>query len=133
MESYKLEKHRRLELKHFCLQYEIWKGFLNATTDDNIRSRSVLAAVKKLPRSQRSNVAEIAIMRATYSAYIKMVEDAAKETDEVMAPYILQSVATGLTYEKMHTDEKVGEPPCSREYFNKLLQRFFWLLDEKRG
>ena len=77
---YWIEKHRYYELKHFCLQYPIWK-----------KARSALDGFSKMPINSipisktnliSSPTEKCAEARLFYSDRIDMVEKIAKETDD---------------------------------------------------
>lgn len=83
---YWIERHRYYELKHFCLQYRIWKK-ARAAIDGMNPSRLEIAV-----RSQTGNVsnptASAAEARLFYTNRIEMVENAARETDPVIGAFI---------------------------------------------
>ena len=84
---YWIEKHRYYELKHFCLQYPVWKriyseldGFKSSGTD--------VAPSKNISPSDPT--ALFAEKRLYYLEKIEAVEQAAKESDPELATYILR-------------------------------------------
>lgn len=123
--TYWIERHRYYELKHFCMQYNTWKrerASLDGYSDPGIRPRV---------RTSGGNdpVAEAAMQREFYTNRIEMVERCARDTDGLIAPYILAGVTEGLTYEKLRARYGV---PCCRDSYYILYRRFFWLLSEAR-
>ena len=84
--KYWIDKHRHYELKHFCLQYPIWKC---KYADLNNLSVS-LSKIEAMPRSNEPGdpTAKCAIKKAYYLERIKLIEDIAKEADEFLHSYI---------------------------------------------
>ena len=125
---YWIERHRYYELKHFCLQYPLWK-----------KARSALDGFGKMPidtipisnTNIISNPTEKCVeARAFYSDRISMVEKIAKETDDSLGNYILKAVTEGVSYDCLRT--RLDMPCCKDAYYN-LYRRFFWLLNKARG
>lgn len=124
---YWIDRHRYYELKHFCLQYPLWK--------DKYASISNLAArpmdKEKFHISDISDTTEkIAAAELKYLNLMGMVESAAEETDADLARYIINAVTKGLSYETLKLKFDI---PCCREVYYNLYRRFFWILSEKRG
>lgn len=124
---YWIERHRYYELKHFCLQYPIWK-----------KARSALDGFGKTPMNSvptsKTNVVsspteKCAEARLFYSARIDMIEKIAKETDDSLGDYILKAVTEGLSYDCLRTRLNM---PCSKDTYYNLYRRFFWLLSMER-
>lgn len=124
--KYWIERHRYYELKHFCLQYPIWKKAYQSL-DSMVRFAYDVARVDS---NKISNpVEDCAEAREFYYDRMKMVESAAKETDEYFGSYILRAVTEGLSFDCLHT--KYGIPCCKDTYYN-LYRRFFYLLSQLR-
>lgn len=125
--KYYIDKHRHYELKHFCLQYPVWKRAYAALLDLSI----VSAGLTELPSG--SGVSDItsksAIRRAYYSDKIKLVEETVKETDPYLYEYLLKAVTEGLSYTYLRT---ILEIPCGRDMFYDRYRKFFWLLSTAR-
>lgn len=126
--KYYIDKHRHYELKHFCLQYPIWKRTYAALLELSISS----ADLTGLPSSGETSdiTAKSAIRRAHYADRIKLVEDAAKDADEYLWYYILRAVTEGLSYTYLRTKLNM---PCGRDTYYDRYRRFFWLLNEARN
>lgn len=126
--QYWIEKHRYYELKHFCLQYPIWRK--SYAMLDGFSS----SWPKLIPPSRTNNisdpVAKCAMARLFYSNRMDMVERMAKEADEELYCYILKGVTEGISYDYMRV--KFSIPCCKDTYYN-LYRRFFWLLSQERG
>lgn len=125
--KYYIDKHRYYELKHFCLQYKEWKKAYEACSD------TVLFA-SMIGRVPSSNIpsdltAKYALKRAQYADRIKMIEQAAKDSDEFLYPYILRAVTEGLSYTHLKARLDI---PCGRDMYYDRYRRFFWLLSEMR-
>lgn len=126
--KYYIDKHRHYELKHFCLQYPIWKREHASLESPSIGS----ASAERLPSSNIPGdpTARSAIRRAFYAERIKMVEEIARETDKYLYDYILKAVTEELSY--TYLKSKMGIP-CSRDTYYDRYRRFFWLLSESRN
>lgn len=124
---YWIERHRYYELKHFCLQYRIWKK-ARAAIDGMNPSRLELAV-----RSQTGNVsnptASAAEARLFYTNRIEMVEKVARDTDPVIGSFILEGVTEGVSYDILNARSPV---PCGKDIYYNLYRRFFWLLSKER-
>ena len=125
--KYWLERHRYYELKHFCLQYPIWKKAYAALDGLSVRSNDVIATTDKSAVSDPT--AKVAEARLFYSERMKMVEDAAKETDSALGDYILLGVTEGLSYDSLAMKYPL---PCCKDVYYEMYRRFFWLLNVKR-
>lgn len=126
--KYWIEKHRYYELKHFCLQYPIWKktyisldGFAKKPDDligtgrkQNLSDPTVMCTEKRLFYADRMN----------------MVSAIAQETEPELAEYILQAVTNGLSYDILKARLEI---PCCKDVYYNLYRRFFWLLSKERG
>ena len=124
---YWLERHRYYELKHFCLQYSVWKkaraeieGLVRiryepafSFYDGSVSDPTFLAAERRLYLTNR----------------IEMVEQTARDTDPILGSYILRGVTEGCSYDVLNMRERV---PCCKDIYYELYRRFFWLLDKVR-
>lgn len=125
--KYWIDKHRYYELKHFCLQYKFWR-------DAYLAIDGLVGHVPSwVPISNTNKVydptAEALEAKMYYWRKIKMVEDAARETDSELCDYIFKAVIQGLSYEQVKHRYNV---PCSRDTFYDRYRRFFWILNQKR-
>ena len=124
---YYVEKHRYYELKHFCLQYSLWKRE-RAEIDGFRRDLSLSQAWSK--RTEPGDPTEEYAERLIFlSSLIALVETAAMSTDTILGPYILLAVTEELSYEKLRARHNI---PCSRDIYYELYRKFFWLLDKAR-
>lgn len=123
--KYWIERHRYYELKHFCLQYPIWKkAYILAC------SKSKVPDISGVENNKISKPTEdCALLRVYYSDRIAMLEQVAKETDSTLSSYILKAVTTGLSYDLLRVQMNI---PCSKDIYYNLYRRFFWLLDKAR-
>lgn len=124
--KYWIEKHRYYELKHFCLQYPIWKKAY--TSLGNLSSTSGLVTISK-NSSISDSTSKCAEARLFYSQRIKMIEQTAKETDSVLWNYILTAVTEGISYDCLKARLNI---PCCKDTYYELYRRFFWLLNKTR-
>lgn len=125
--QYWIERHRYYELKHFCMQYPIWKGMYKSLLD--FPSSSIKNATLSKNNVINEPVTRNMDERLFYLDRISMLERVAKETDETLASYILKAITEGISYDilKMKTDV-----PCSKDTYYELYRRFFWLLNIER-
>lgn len=126
--KYWISKHRHYELKHFCLQYPIWK---KAYADLNDLSISL----SKIEHNSSTNIpgdptSRCAIKKAYYMERIKLIEEAAIEADMYLWRYILKAVTEELSYTYLKSKLEI---PCSRDMYYDRYRRFFWLLSEARN
>lgn len=125
--KYWIGKHRHYELKHFCLQYPIWKReYSNLIEDSLVLSRIEKYGSGNLPGDP---TADIAIKKAYYSERIKMVEKTAADADRDLGSYILRAVTEGLSYTTLDAMLSI---PCSRDTYYDRYRKFFWLLSKNR-
>lgn len=126
--KYWISKHRYYELKHFCLQYPIWKGAYLAVNGSN-RSASIIEYSSK-NGSYGNPTERAAIVKAYYKDRMEMVEQAAIETDSSLYQYILKAVTEGLSYTYLRTRLDM---PCSRDMYYDRYHKFFWVLSKHRN
>ena len=125
--QYWIDKHRHYELKHFCLQYPIWKKeytmCMVPTSSSSVRDMSYSGNNKSDP------TASFVMKRTYYAERIHLIEKIAMETDKYLCKYILKAVTEGLSYTYLKT--KLGIP-CGRSMYYERYRRFFWLLSKVR-
>ena len=124
---YWLEKHRRYELMHFCMQYPIWKKAYKSI-DGLMRNERYLQVEKDSGHGDPT--AKCVEAKQFYEERMNMVEDAAKKTDPNLWTYILKGVTENLSYDKMSASETL---PCSRDTYYELYRKFFWILNKIRN
>ena len=124
---YWIDKHRHYELKHFCLQYPMWKSAYTSFDDSSIS----LSTIDNSPTSNLPGdpTAKRALMKMYYFEKIKMVEDIAVQTDKYLYKYILKAVTENLSYTYLKTRLEI---PCGRDMYYDRYRKFFWLLSEAR-
>ena len=123
---YWIEKHRRYELIHFCLQYPIWKKAYHSI-DGLMKNERYLKVEKEKGHSDPT--ARCVEAKEYYRKRMDIIEDAAKETDSDLWSYILRGVTENLSYDKMAASEVL---PCSRDRYYELYRKFFWILNKIR-
>ena len=122
-----LDRHRYYELKHFCLQYPLWKKELAILDGFGSKSRSIIGTILLTDISDPTF--EKAEARLYFSNRIAMVEQAAFDADPGLMEYILRAVVGGYGYESLRTKYDI---PCSKDTYYDLYRRFFWLLSHSR-
>lgn len=124
---YWIDKHRHYELKHFCLQYPIWKRTY-AAIDELSSSLTTIGSIgsSNLPSDPTFRCV---MKKAYYLERISLIEQAAREADEDLYLYILKAVTEDLSYTYLKARLDI---PCSRDTYYDRYRRFFWLLSESR-
>lgn len=125
--QYFIERHRFYELKHFCLQYPIWKKAYVAL--DGLSRRPADLEVFVTSHAVSDPTSRCAIAKAYYSDRMELVSRIAVRTDPELAHYILLGVTEELSYEALKTQHNI---PCCRETYYDRYRRFFWLLSKER-
>lgn len=122
---YWIERHRYYELKHFCLQYPLWKKAYSEI-DGLCRQHSDTIKTTSPETSPTEKLAEDMLY---YSERMDMVERAAYEADATLANYIIKAVTKGYSYEYLKSKLEI---PCCREVYYQLYRKFFWILNAAR-
>lgn len=128
-ETMRLEKHRYLELKRFCLQYPRWLV--------EARDALELSAVKMDGMPHGTDVGdptERAVeKREVAMSHIDMVDRCAKSVgDGVWFNALIHNVCLDETYEEIKLKHPEFLPTSKRVAFTIAKARFFTLLDEAR-
>ncbi len=125
--KYWIEKHRYYELKHFCLQYPIWKrAYISLSS---LAKKPVELAVFSKNKNVSSPVEKCAEARSYYLDRIKLIEQTTIETDPELAQYILKAVTEGMSFEYLKVRLEI---PCSKDTYYNRYRKFFWLLNKAR-
>lgn len=124
---YRIDKHRYYELKHFCLQYPVWKRIYSEL--DGFRSSGTDVAPSK-NISPSDPTAQSVEKRLYYLEKMETVEQAAIESDPELATYILRAVTEELSYTYLKARLDI---PCSRDTYYDRYRRFFWLLSKRKN
>lgn len=126
--KYWINKHRHYELKHFCLQYPLWKKLYKEIDGYGDRILNDIRTSKtNVPSDPTFNAVTA---KLEYLNKMKLVEQTAIATDVDLADYILKAVTEGLSYTILKT--RLGIP-CSRDTYYDRYRRFFWLLDSAKN
>lgn len=125
--KYWMEKHRYYELKHFCLQYPIWKKAYDAL--DGLSKRPSDLEVFRKEHNVSDPTAKCVEAKDFYLQRIEMIEKAAKETDSDLWNYILKAVTMGYSYNSLRTLFNI---PCCKDTYYELYRRFFYILNKMR-
>lgn len=124
--KYWIDKHRHYELKHFCLQYPLWKNLYKTLQEPTVTSN-----IDNLPSSNTVSdpTATYAIKKTYYLERMNLIEETAKEADEYLYTYILKAVTEELSFTYLKTKLNI---PCGRDMYYDRYRRFFWLLNKAR-
>lgn len=125
--KYYVEKHRYYELKHFCLQYPIWKKAYYAL--DGLAKRPNDLMIFSNDNSCSNPTEKCAISREYFYTRMKLIEDTCKITDEIIGDYILHAITEGCSYDILRTKYGI---PCCKDIYYELYRKFFWLLNKYR-
>lgn len=125
--KYWISKHRYYELKHFCLQYPVWKKAY-AAINDSPGSASIIE-MSPCMNLVSDRTGRNAVLKAYYAERIELIERTAYRTDHVLGSYILRAVTEELSYTYLHSKL---EMPCGRDMYYDRYRKFFWLLSNAR-
>lgn len=125
--KYWIEKHRYYELKHFCLQYPIWKKAYAALDGWGNKHSSVIEQFKAGGISNPTE--KCAEARLFYSDRIELIERVAEQTNPELSSYIIRAVTSGTSYDHLKVRLEI---PCCRDVYYELYRKFFWLLNKAR-
>lgn len=118
---YWLEKHRFMELRHFCMQYPSWKKAYLSFYGYPKQSISEI----KIGMGYSNPTENIAIERQYYRDRMDMVENTCKEAADDLWQYLLKGVTQGIGY-------NVLNPPCCKDVYYDMYRKFFYLLSNTR-
>ncbi len=125
--KYWIDRHRYYELKHFCLQYPMWKKIF--LTYDSFSRLPEDLRVSSQTGEHGDPTVRCVEQRESLRKRMELIEQTAILTDAELGNYILRGVTCGLTYEGLKA--RLGIPCCRDTYYD-LYRRFFWLLSQKR-
>lgn len=120
---YYLPKNRYLEMKHFALQYEYWKEEINSI---DILGTAKISTVSSGPSDPVWSAYQ---RRELYIRNMEMVEDAAKETDDVLGYFVFLTATKECTYDNLRLMHNI---PCCRKTYYDMLRRFYFILSDIR-
>lgn len=126
--KYWIDRHRYYELKHFCLQYPLWKRSYLAL--DSLSKRSIEINNDCTSNKKGDPTAKCAIAKNFYKERMNMVERIAENTDPELSSYILKAVTEGVSFSNLKARLEI---PCSKDTYYDRYRRFFWLLSKERG
>lgn len=122
-----IDRERYYELKHFCRQYPTWKQ--NYNNLDGLSKRPIDPAGYSKSSETSDPTEKCVELKEFYRNRIDMIENTAKLTDPIIAPYILKGVTEGISYECMRARIDI---PCCKDKYYELYREFFWLLSRTR-
>ena len=97
---YWIGKHRYYELKHFCLQYPIWKK-ARLALDGLSRRPADLQVFVSCGQVKGDPTERCAQSRIFFGERMEMVEQAAIEAEPDLYSYLLRGVTEGLSYDAL--------------------------------
>ena len=125
--KYWIEKHRYYELKHFCLQYPVWKKAYAAL--DGLSTRPMDLEMFMVTNTLSDPTAKCAMAKEFYTERMDMIKRAAENADLRLSSYILKAVTEGWSYDILKARLDI---PCCKDTYYELYRRFFWLLSKER-
>jgi hypothetical protein len=125
--KYWIERHRYYELRHFCLQYPIWKKAYNAL--EGLSQRPDDLAVISKTNGVNDPVGICVEARSYYFERMALIEQAAIAADAELASFILKGVTEGASYAYFKARLEI---PCCKDTYYELYRKFFWLLNKAR-
>lgn len=125
--KYYIGKHRHYELKHFCLQYPIWKKLYFSL--NSIQQRPI-GEIDYIVKGRHSDpTVRCAEAMIFFKEKMDMIEKAARDTDNELSDYILIGVTEGVSYTYLKSKLEI---PCCKDKYYELYRKFFWLLSKER-
>lgn len=128
---YWIEKHRYLELKHFCLQYPIWKAARNSI--DGLSKSPDLEMIFSKSGIISDPTARCAMQIEEYNKKMNMIKKAAHDAcypDTILWIYILDGVTKGKSYECLNAEHNI---PCCKDKYYEIYRKFFYILNHYRN
>lgn len=124
--EYRISKHRYLELKHFCMQYDEWKEALRLLTPLKSSFKE-----ERIDNGRNPDpTAELTDMALYFRRRIGMLEKIAAECLGQYGVYLLDGIVNEETYDTIRARHCI---PFCRDTWYTAYRRFFWLLDKERG
>jgi hypothetical protein len=115
-----------MELYHHCLQYNEWKDELKYKCDT---LNSVQITDMPIYHTNSDMTQSLAMRRTFLTEKCNVIEETAKEADEILYKYILKAVTNkGITYAYLKT---VMDIPCGKDMYYDRRRKFYWLLSKK--
>lgn len=122
--DFHLSKNRQREILYFVKQYPEFKQELRAL--DGVRS-GVIKLDSKVPDD--SAFSSIIFKRAKLIEKISVIELAAKETNDILWHFIIDSVITDHSWDYYDQHFHID---CGRNTWYRLRREFLWRIDGKR-
>lgn len=121
---YYVNKHRTLELKHFCMQFEDWKQEYVKLI---VLKSYGYGEVKGSDISDQTS--KVAMRAAELDQKMTMVKKCCKEAGGDIWTWLFMGVTCGLSYGTL----QARGLPCGKDYYYERYRKFFWMLDKERG
>lgn len=116
-----IERHRFYELRHFCLQYPIWKKLYSSLDGFASRMSSEIKGTDLVSPTER-----VALEAVFYRERMEMVEECCKEAAGDLWEYLLKGVTEGIGYNYLGV-------PCCKDVYYDIFRRFFFILSKARN
>lgn len=125
---YWIERHRYYELKHFCLQYPLWKKEYDMIDGASKRGDDLGTVIQV--SGYGDPTAKAAEAMIYLSTRMDMVKKAAADSDELLAKYLVIGITEGWSYDVLKARLEI---PCGKDTYYDRYRKFFWLLDKIRA
>ncbi|MEH2935876.1 hypothetical protein [Acutalibacter sp. JLR.KK004] len=125
---YWIERHRYYELKHFCLQYPLWKKEYDIIDGASKRGGDLGTVIQI--SGYGDPTAKAAEAMIYLSTRMDMVKKAAADSDELLAKYLVIGITEGWSYDVLKARLEI---PCGKDTYYDRYRKFFWLLDKIRA
>jgi len=123
---YYISRHRYLELKHFCLQYNEWQKEKSVSL---LKSSSIIKTSSSGRNAFVDETGDLAAMRSEINMRTGMILKAAEDADASLSKFIFIGVTQGLSFTTL---KALYDIPCERDMYYDRYRKFFWLLDKLR-
>ena len=124
--KYWIERHRYYELKHFCMQYPVWKKALTVINLYPSQAPEQVYAPVSYVNDPTEKCAEA---RLYYTNRMLMIEHCVRDANDDIYEYLLEGITEGVSYDILKARLDI---PCSKDTYYNAYRRFFWLLDKER-
>ena len=125
---YWIERHLYYELKHFCLQYPLWKKEYDIIDGASKRGDDLGTVIQI--SGYGDPTAQAAEAMIYLSTRMDMVKKAAADSDELLAKYLVIGITEGWSYDVLKARLEI---PCGKDTYYDRYRKFFWLLDKIRA
>lgn len=125
---YWIDRHRYYELKHFCLQYPVWRTAYEHCDGYSRGNTNIVTLCKSYGITDPTG--KCVATRLYFRERMEMIEQSALAVDPELADYLIKSVTLGLSFNYL---KNRLDMPCSKDTYYDRYRKFFWTLSKTRG